>query len=271
MTPPTRHMHWTAGFRPGFISHVAGPPPVMCMFGNSVMSDSEAEQVPKTQAAASGSPPRPPKKTARGLEDGSPDPGLTKLDFVEAKIRLAERLIRVASKQLLYPGLSAAKRAKLRELLREMRDDKRRFQDQKRALQNQERNAGTLRVKGALGNTVVTVNSGAAFGGSGTVLGPVKVQSGATFAPGASIGTLTISNNLVLAACNTNVFEANLDTLACDQVVGLNKVTYAGTLNMVLSGRPALASETFKLFSAPTARTSYSSPYRDRKRRTWSS
>ena len=28
MKPPNRHMHWTAGFRLGFISDAAGPPPV---------------------------------------------------------------------------------------------------------------------------------------------------------------------------------------------------------------------------------------------------
>jgi hypothetical protein len=40
------------------------------------MSDSESEQIPKTQAAPIGGPPKPPKKTTIGLEDGSlgPDP-----------------------------------------------------------------------------------------------------------------------------------------------------------------------------------------------------
>jgi autotransporter-associated beta strand protein len=122
-------------------------------------------------------------------------------------------------------------------------------------------NAGTLLVNGALGNAVVTVNSGATFGGGGTVLGPVTVQSGANFAPGASIGTLVLSNALVLAAGSTSVFEANLDTLACDKVVGLSSVAYGGTLNMVLSGRPVAASDTFKLFATTTLATAVSSPY----------
>ena len=39
------------------------------------MSDAAANRTPKTQAAASGGPPKPPKKTSMGLGDDSPDPG----------------------------------------------------------------------------------------------------------------------------------------------------------------------------------------------------
>ena len=37
------------------------------------MSDSRPDQTPKTQPTSAGGPPRPPKKTARGLGDGFPD------------------------------------------------------------------------------------------------------------------------------------------------------------------------------------------------------
>jgi fibronectin-binding autotransporter adhesin len=113
-------------------------------------------------------------------------------------------------------------------------------------------NAGTLLVNGALGNTVVTVNSGATLGGTGVILGPVTAASGGIFSPGAPSGTLAISNNLVLAAGSTSVFAADLDTLASASVVGLSKVTYGGTLSLALSGRAPVASDTFKLFSAAT-------------------
>jgi autotransporter-associated beta strand protein len=113
-------------------------------------------------------------------------------------------------------------------------------------------NAGTLLVNGALGNATVTVASGAILGGTGTILGPVTVQSGGTFSPGASIGTLAVSNNLVLADGSTTVFEANMTTLAQDNVIGLNSVTYGGTLSLALSGRPVAVSDKFKLFSATT-------------------
>jgi hypothetical protein len=37
------------------------------------MSDSRPHKSPKTQPASAGGPPRPPKKTARGLGDESPE------------------------------------------------------------------------------------------------------------------------------------------------------------------------------------------------------
>jgi autotransporter-associated beta strand protein len=113
-------------------------------------------------------------------------------------------------------------------------------------------NGGTLLVNGVLGVTTLTVNSGATLGGTGTILGPVTVQGGGTLNPGTSIGTLAISNDLVLVDGSTTTFEANMTTLALDKVVGLNSVTYGGTLNLVLSGRAIVASDTFKLFSATT-------------------
>jgi hypothetical protein len=53
------------------------------------MSEGSHSRVLKTQPAASGGPPKPPKKTARGLEDGSPDPGRLS---PEERAELAERL-----------------------------------------------------------------------------------------------------------------------------------------------------------------------------------
>jgi len=39
------------------------------------MSEKSDNRIPKTQPAFAGGPPKPPKKTARGLDDDSPDPG----------------------------------------------------------------------------------------------------------------------------------------------------------------------------------------------------
>ena len=93
---------------------------------------------------------------------------------------------------------------------------------------------GTLRVNGTLGYSVVNVQAGATLGGTGVISGPVTIGSGGMFAPGTSIGTLTIYNNLVLSAGSTNVFEVNTDTLECDKVTGISSLTYGGTL--VISG-----------------------------------
>jgi len=54
-----------------------------------------ADKHPKTQPAASGGPPKPPKKTARGLEEDSPD--RNKLT-PEERAEVAEALRRAARK-----------------------------------------------------------------------------------------------------------------------------------------------------------------------------
>jgi len=61
-------------------------------------------------------------------------------------------------------------------------------------------NAGRLLVNGniATGTNAVTVASGAILGGTGLINRPVVVSSGGTLAAGASIGTLTIGNDVTL-------------------------------------------------------------------------
>lgn len=81
------------------------------------MSESESEQVPKTQAAPNGGPPKPPKKTARGLEDssGGRDPSAD----------VVERLIAEYDNRLLDPKLRGGERTKLQKCLQELRAQRR--------------------------------------------------------------------------------------------------------------------------------------------------
>jgi autotransporter-associated beta strand protein len=110
-------------------------------------------------------------------------------------------------------------------------------------------NGGTLFVNGALSNTVVTVNNGGTFGGTGLVLGPVAVNSGGTLAFGPAIGTFAVSNNVTLAAGSTTIMKAN--TSASDQLAGVGSLTYGGTLVVTNIGTNALAGGTvLKLFDA---------------------
>jgi hypothetical protein len=81
------------------------------------MSDSQSDQVPKAQVAASGGPPKPPKKTARGLEDGS--------GGGDSRADLVERLIAEYKKRLLDPKLRATDQAKVRESLKELEAQRR--------------------------------------------------------------------------------------------------------------------------------------------------
>ncbi len=113
---------------------------------------------------------------------------------------------------------------------------------------------GTLRVGNVSGSATgpgpVTVAAGAGLEGTGRILGPVTVNG--TLAPGTGIGTLSLSNSLVLSGISSSVFEVNLDTLACDKVTGLTSLVCGGTLTVVNLGGASAATNgaTLKLFSA---------------------
>ena len=115
-------------------------------------------------------------------------------------------------------------------------------------------NSGTLLVNGTLtGTGTVTVNSGT-LGGSGTIKSVVNVLPGtAVLSPGASIGTLTISNNLSLFG--TTIMEVSHTNH--DQVRGINALEMGGTLEVVVVGA-LTGGEVFKLFEANSYSGSFS-------------
>jgi len=89
--------------------------------------------------------------------------------------------------------------------------------------------AGSLFVTGQLGNTAVTVDSGATLGGSGSIAGAVTVNG--FFSPGTSPGLLSVAA-LTLGGTSTSVFEIDGLTRATQydgtDVIGL--LTYGGSL-----------------------------------------
>lgn len=111
--------------------------------------------------------------------------------------------------------------------------------------------AGTLNLNGINSYVGTTTVSNGALGGIGTIQGPVVVTAGAALAPGASIGTLTINNNLTLAGnllveVNTGVSPSN------DLCVVTGTATYTGTGKSVIvtnEGSALNVGDTFKLFS----------------------
>jgi uncharacterized protein with beta-barrel porin domain len=115
-------------------------------------------------------------------------------------------------------------------------------------------NAGALLVNGSLGSAPVTV-SGGTLGGVGVIGGPVSVGTGSRLAPGAPLGTLTISNTLTLAG-NTLV---SVSSGANGAVAGLTSVGYGGTLTVTNLGGDFHVGSTFKLFTAGSASGSFSS------------
>jgi beta-glucanase (GH16 family) len=108
---------------------------------------------------------------------------------------------------------------------------------------------GTLLVSGVTGTNTLTV-AGGTLTGAGRITGPVIVTAGGTLAPGTSIGTLTISNNLTLQPGSFASVELSQTAGTCDKVTGLANVTFGGTLRVNnLSGTLA-SRDAFKLFDA---------------------
>ena len=118
-------------------------------------------------------------------------------------------------------------------------------------------NAGLLQVNGGIGAGAVTVTAGGTLGGNGHIAGPVDIQNGGAIAPGASIGILTISNALTLAAGSLTLMELNKNAATNDSIGGLTTVSYNGILVLTnLDGTLAIG-DSFKLFNA----TNYSGAF----------
>jgi fibronectin-binding autotransporter adhesin len=66
---------------------------------------------------------------------------------------------------------------------------------------------GSLIVNGTLPAGTFAISTGTTLGGRGVIYPTVTIPSGATLAPGGSIGTLTVSNNLTLQASSTTRME----------------------------------------------------------------
>jgi autotransporter-associated beta strand protein len=107
---------------------------------------------------------------------------------------------------------------------------------------------GALLVNGSLANTAVTVAPAGTLGGTGTINGAVIV--GGTLSPGASVGTLTVRNNLVLTGSATLAFELGTNS---DLVAVAGNLTLDGTLNVTDAG--GFATNTYTLFAYTGALT----------------
>ncbi|MFO1487823.1 MAG: autotransporter-associated beta strand repeat-containing protein [Verrucomicrobiota bacterium] len=109
-------------------------------------------------------------------------------------------------------------------------------------------NAGTLLIHGSLGANSLTASGTGSVGGNGTISGPVTIQSGATLSPGASVGGLTVNNNVSLGGLT--LIELDKASSTNDSVRGITALTYGGTLTVTNLGGALAAGDTFKLFDA---------------------
>jgi autotransporter-associated beta strand protein len=116
-------------------------------------------------------------------------------------------------------------------------------------------NAGRLLVNGTCGTGAVTVNSGGTLGGNGTIHGMVNVLAGGILDPGASIGRLTVNNDVILSG--TTRMEICKAPLTNDQLSVVGTLTYGGMLEVASLGGTLVAGDSFKIFSPVEADGSF--------------
>jgi len=121
---------------------------------------------------------------------------------------------------------------------------------------------GLLLVNGTFNGSPVTVKGGQ-LGGTGVLAGAgVNVNVNGGFAPGplAGFGTLTVSNNLTLAAGSTTFIQLQHSPLTNDAAKISGTLSENGTLVVTNIGVAELAAgDSFKLFSAGTYGGSFAS------------
>jgi hypothetical protein len=116
-----------------------------------------------------------------------------------------------------------------------------------------------LSLTGSLGTNVVTVDGGLLVG-TGTINGPVVVQSAGSIEAGASnaIGTLNLANTLALGANTIAKINKGAGS-AHDLFSGQSSVTYGGTLTVTNLSGVLTTNDTFTLFSPGASASNFSS------------
>ena len=118
---------------------------------------------------------------------------------------------------------------------------------------------GRLSLNGTNTYTGSTVVSNGTLGGNGVISGPVLVTAGSELSPGNSVGTLTVSNTVTLAANATCTMELNrANVQLCDKLVA-NTINASGPLVVANIGGTLLSGDSFDLFDATTLSLSFSS------------
>jgi fibronectin type 3 domain-containing protein len=110
------------------------------------------------------------------------------------------------------------------------------------------------------GSGAVTIANGGTLGGNGTISGAVTVNSGGTFAPGNPLGTLTISNNLTLAAGSAIFIQVQHSPLTNNAAKISGTLFEGGAFNVTnISGGALAGGDTFTLFNAASYSGSFAS------------
>jgi autotransporter-associated beta strand protein len=116
-------------------------------------------------------------------------------------------------------------------------------------------NAATFNVSAKTAGFVL--QSWQALGGSGSVTG--RVTAYGTVSPGASVGTLSFSTNLILAGTTVMEVSRNGTIATNDTIICARTLTYGGTLIVTNAGPdPLVDGDTFRLFNAATNVSAFS-------------
>jgi fibronectin type 3 domain-containing protein len=100
------------------------------------------------------------------------------------------------------------------------------------------------------GSGAIAVGSSGTLGGTGIISGAVTVNSGGALAPGNPLGTLTISNNLTLAAGSATFVQVQDSPPTNGAVTVSGTLSAGGTLNVTNIGGALVNGDSFNLFNA---------------------
>jgi autotransporter-associated beta strand protein len=117
---------------------------------------------------------------------------------------------------------------------------------------------GTLDVSGLTGGPTLALSSGQTLQGNGTVNGSLSASASSVVSPGASIGVLTIANDIALGG--TNLFEISKTAATNDRLRSVQgSITYGGVLIVTNLGGTITGGEAYKLFDSGSS--SYSGAF----------
>ena len=112
---------------------------------------------------------------------------------------------------------------------------------------------GNLRVNGSLGNTALTVQTGATLSGTGSIAGTVTILSGGNLNPGTSPGTITTGTLVLNAGSNLNFELGTAGVIGQQALPGNDLVNVNGNLtldgNLNVTPNPAITSGSYRLFN----------------------
>ena len=117
---------------------------------------------------------------------------------------------------------------------------------------------GILQLNGSNTYSGPTLVNAGLLAGSGTIISPVTIASGASIGAGSvSIGTLTIDNTLSLSGGSSAFMR--ISSSSNEQITGLSSVTYAGSLLVSNAGGALTVGTVYKLFNATNSSANFSS------------